>query len=211
LLMQQAGRVGAAPIPHLFIERVSAVAPVELVGWPTLECLGLSCRAVSLSGTREPPRKAAVRGRRQIVLTVVSLGTALWLAAELFVMVTGRSTTWPFSALTMFKEPRSHAAVVSLNGVTRSGERQTVGHEDFGLEVGNSLHVFLTRRIVRMGGRRVGARPGARQSGRQLIRLYNERHDGDPLRRLDVDVRLTAVPLDSRSSETTTRIVSVRP
>ena len=91
------------------------------------------------------------------MLTVVSLATALWLVAELFVIVTGRSTTWPFSALGMFKEPRSHAAVVSLNGVTRSGERQMVGHGDFGLEARNSLHAFVTRRIVQLDGPRAGA------------------------------------------------------
>jgi len=144
-------------------------------------------------------------------LAAASLGTAVWLAAELFTISTGRSSTWPFSALTMFSQPRSQASVVSLQGVTRSGERRMLRHEDFGLEAGNPLDVFVWRRIVRVDDGRPGTRPGAVDRARQLLGLYNDRHDGDPLTGLSVDVRVTSIPLDSASGETTTHLVSVRP
>jgi hypothetical protein len=148
---------------------------------------------------------------RSRVLAAVSVGTALWLAAELFVIVTTRSTTWPFSAMAAFATPRSDAQIVSLRGVASSGERHTLEHEDFGFEAGNSLHVFVHSRIVRRDGRRFVARPSGRHDARRLVHLYNERHTDDPLTRLHVDVRVTPVPVNSGSTETTTRVLSVRP
>jgi hypothetical protein len=164
--------------------------------------------SVTRGRLREP---AASDPRRRRVLAAVSLGTALWLVAELFVIVTTRSTTWPFSALTMFATPRSHAYVISLQGVARSGEQRSLAHEDFGLEVGNSLHVFITRRIVYIDGPHAIVRADGRHGARRLARLYNARHDDDPLTRLHVDVRITPVPFDPESPETTTRVMSVRP
>jgi hypothetical protein len=148
---------------------------------------------------------------RSRVLAAVSVGTALWLAAELFVVVTTRSTTWPFSAMTAFATPRSDAQRVSLQGVASSGERHTLEHEDFGFEAGNSLYAFVYRRIVRRDGRGVVARPTGHHDTRRLVHLYNKRHADDPLTRLHVDVRVTPVPVNSESTETTTRVLSVRP
>jgi hypothetical protein len=157
-----------------------------------------------------PGAITAARGHGGHVLALVSIATALWLAADVFAKVTRRATTWPAAALTMFAEPRQEATTLSLRGLTESGKVHTVVPEDFGFKVSNELHVFLARRVIESEGLAVRARVGGGANALLLARLYNERHKDDPLTRLDIDATVEKLPLDSNSRETTRRVLRVR-
>lgn len=62
---------------------------------------------------------------RRPALLLVSALTAIWLALELFAVTTLRSTTWPFSALGMFSEPRQEAVDVRLHIANVNGRSVT--------------------------------------------------------------------------------------
>ena len=144
---------------------------------------------------------------RRPALLLVSALTAIWLALELFAVTTLRSTTWPFSALGMFSEPRQEAVVLSLTGDTAKGTRR-IDEDDFGLAAGNQLHAYVRLHIANVNGRSVTTRSQAAAAARALIRLYDKRHD-QPLKSLAVYASVTELSGGENSDEHRLRLIRV--
>jgi hypothetical protein len=158
----------------------------------------------------EVASRHAPRERRLVLLLhLLSLVTAVWLVLQLFAITTVRSTTWPFSALTMFSGPRQEAVVITLSGTTADGTRR-IDEDDFGFAGRNQLHVYVRTRVVEVDGQSVTARSQAGAAARALVGLYNQRHDR-PLQQLSVHASVTELPLDGDRAERRFRVVSVRP
>jgi hypothetical protein len=157
----------------------------------------------------EDLEKGADPRRSRTLLSIVSFVTAVWLALELFAIATLRSTTWPFSALVMFSEPREEAVVVTLTGATLNGVERVDG-DDFGFAGSNQLHAYVRVKVVKVDGRSVTVRRGGVAATRSLARLYNGRHDVR-LQRLSVRASVTGLPRGADSSERRFLVLTVRP
>jgi len=144
---------------------------------------------------------------RRPALLLVSALTAIWLALELFAVSTLRSTTWPFSSLTMFSEPRQEAVVLSLTGDTAEGTRR-IDEDDFGFAAGDKLYAYVRLQIANVNGRSVTVRSQGAAAARALIGLYDKRHD-QPLKSLAVHASVTELSREENSYERRFRLIRV--
>jgi hypothetical protein len=124
------------------------------------------------SGTEQPLRPAA---RRRWLIDLLSVATAIWLAAQVGAGLAVTTHTWPVAGFPMFSEKRVVADERRIEVRTRSGRGVTVRPGDFGLTALQLLN--YQRGIVGDAGM---VKPMAAARLGRLAAIWNRQHPRDP-------------------------------
>jgi hypothetical protein len=113
--------------------------------------------------------------RRRLVIGLLSVATAIWLAAQLAAGFAMNVHTWPVAGFPMFSEKRAVVSDRRIEARTRSGGRQVVKPGDFGLTDLQFLN--YQRGMVSEAGM---VKPMANARLGRLAAIWNRQHPNDP-------------------------------
>jgi hypothetical protein len=138
--------------------------------------------------------------RRRLVVVLLSVLTALWLAAQLAAGLAMKVHTWPVAGFPMFSEKRPVVSERRIEARTRSGRLVTLTPGDFGLTDLQFLN--YQRAMVSETGM---VKPKAVARLGRLAAVWNRQHPDDPA----VSMILTHVvyPLPYRTPARPPRVV----
>jgi hypothetical protein len=122
--------------------------------------------------------RAATSRVRRIAVPIVSVLTAVWLAAQLAIGLGDHLKTWPVTAFTMFRTNPRQSVEPRLQARTRSGRVVTVVGADFGL-TRRELTSYLSWNVASLGAG-LPAHAQARQTLAKLATIWNRSHSRDP-------------------------------
>lgn len=128
----------------------------------------------ALPGEPVPSGRPADR-RRQVVVALVSVATAVWLVAQMTVGLRVVVRTWPVVGFPMFTENRTSYATRLLEVRTSGGRAVVAGREHFGLT--ELQFRALERSMVTDSGM---VRPGAEDRLGRLAGVWNRARPEDP-------------------------------
>ncbi len=141
------------------------------------------------------PMGMTSRFRRRLIIAV-SVGTALWMVAELSAGIIINNSPWPVTGFPMFKNTRSVAYHTDIFVRTRSGQTRQLVPSEFDLPRMGAAFKHLY--VVPTKGHPPVARPGATQRLGRIIAIWNKKFTDDPA--VAARVRIKVFSLDPNGS-----------
>ena len=142
---------------------------------PTGTLVAPSDHGPSSDGSTHGQELRSAAPRPRLVVGLLSVATALWLAAQLAAGLAMNVQTWPVAGFPMFSEKRRVVGDRQIEARTRSGRQVAVRPADFGLTDLQFLN--YQRGMVSDAGM---VKPMANAKLGRLAAIWNRQHPDDP-------------------------------
>jgi hypothetical protein len=143
-------------------------------------------------------------GRRRVLVSALSIATAVWLALQLVAGLRVNHATWPVTGFNMVSHSSTTFAQPRVDARLTSGQATRLSPEDFGLTADQWRRYLLREATNKQGG----TLPGSKATLARLVAIWNRERPSNRI--VEATLKVDLIPLQSEVATQTRSVTAWR-